>query len=152
MIKWALIQSAKPLSCSAEVWVQTGVVSLHHSGWVYKELMWHPQLSKYPPPCQRCLREGSAQTEIAFQWVTWKGSLEQREDLWSLLCSDQAWWSPSVATCPPLPHRHRLRGARANTRLEMITSAPHATMEKLHLAVPSSVRAHALNANTFVGI
>lgn len=54
--------------------------------------------------------------------------------------------SPRLPRSPP----GGLRGARTDIGLEVVTAAPLPTMQKLQLAVSSSVRADALNATTFV--
>lgn len=120
--------------------MQTGVVSVHHSGWVDKERVGHPQLSKHPPPCQLCPREGLCTKHVSVGDVV-RDSGAEGDSHGACSAVTRHGGHPSLVPHPPLPHPHRLG---------VITSAPHPTMEKLHLAVPSSVGARALNANTSV--
>ena len=106
-----------------------------------------PAVHISPHPLIQCVRERTCTCTYAFQWGTWQGSMERRGRLkWRLLCKDHH----DLAPRPPLSPPHRLRGARADIRLEVVTSAPHPTVQKLQLAVSSSVRVDALNASTFV--
>jgi len=74
----------------------------------------------------------------AYQWGTRQASVEQRGKLkWRLLCRDQAWWPPRLGPLPTSVPSPQDEGARADIKLEVGTSAPLPTMQKLQLSVSS---------------